>query len=65
MCLFTIFKSKTNGYLEELFGEVVEDRIENIFGKAKSEPDSPVNLHSSIIRKKGSKKRKLKLKQEY
>ena len=47
--------------LEELFGEVVEDKIENIFEKAKSEPDSPVNLYSSITRKKGSKKIKLKL----
>lgn len=38
--------------LQNIFGEILEDKIENIFEKVESDPETPINLHSSISKKK-------------
>lgn len=43
--------------LQDVFSEILEDKIENIFGKAKSDPETPINLHSSISKKKRNNKK--------
>ena len=52
---------KTIEILQDVFGEILEDKIEDIFDKTKSDPESPVNLRSSISKKKPPNNKKVKL----
>ena len=51
---------ETLEFVRDIYRDIVDDKINTIKKETKSEPDSPINLHSSIDKKRSKKTIKIK-----